>query len=237
MPRRPPPMAMLQAFVSAAKAGNFARASIELNLTASAISHQIGKLEEWWSVKLFDRHSRGVDLTAAGRSLHPIVETFFAELDGELQSLGGVPPAQLQIICTSSLCTNWLGPRLYHHDNEGAFPDVVLRSGEVTHESLGAMVFDVAVVIGNGVYPGYDAEFLMRDQVFPVCSPSLLCGRTEFEIDTLHNHPIIRRVDDKLCPGWADWCEFNASLSAHTRKVHAFLIQAQRSGLRRVGVE
>ena len=44
---------MLQAFVSAAKTGSFARAAAELNLTASAISHQIAGLEEWWGVQLF----------------------------------------------------------------------------------------------------------------------------------------------------------------------------------------
>jgi len=63
---------MLQAFVSAAQTGSFARAASELNLTASAISHQIAGLEEWWGVQLFERHSRGVKLTAAGQALLPV---------------------------------------------------------------------------------------------------------------------------------------------------------------------
>jgi LysR family transcriptional regulator, glycine cleavage system transcriptional activator len=68
MAQRPPPTPMLQAFVSAAKTGSFARAAAELNLTASAISHQIAGLEEWWGVQLFERHSRGVKLTVAGQA-------------------------------------------------------------------------------------------------------------------------------------------------------------------------
>lgn len=200
---------MLQAFVASAKAGNFARAAMDLNLTASAISHQIAKLEEWWNVKLFERHSRGVDLTAEGKTLHPLVATFFEELDSQLQSLGCLAPAELNVICTSSLCSNWLGPRLLHYDCEEAFPDVTLRSGEITSENLSAIDFDVAIVIGHGVYPGHNVNFLMRDQVFPICAPSLLDGRAEFGLDELHHHPIIRRTDDPLCPGWADWCDYN----------------------------
>ena len=53
MAQRPPPTPMLQAFVSAAQTGSFARAASQLNLTASAISHQIAGLEEWWGVQLF----------------------------------------------------------------------------------------------------------------------------------------------------------------------------------------
>lgn len=76
MAQRPPPTPMLQAFVSAAQAGSFARAASDLNLTASAISHQIAGLEEWWGVQLFERHSRGVKLTPAGQALLPVTDGF-----------------------------------------------------------------------------------------------------------------------------------------------------------------
>lgn len=76
MAQRPPPTPMLQAFVSAAQTGSFSRAASELNLTASAISHQIAGLEEWWGVQLFERHSRGVKLTAAGQALLPVTDGF-----------------------------------------------------------------------------------------------------------------------------------------------------------------
>ncbi|WP_252979204.1 LysR family transcriptional regulator [Pseudomonas cyclaminis] len=81
MGQRPPPTPMLQAFVSAAQTGSFARAASRLNLTASAISHQIAGLEEWWGVQLFERHSRGVNLTAAGHVLLPVADGFFKELE------------------------------------------------------------------------------------------------------------------------------------------------------------
>lgn len=199
---------MLQAFASAAKTGNFARAAADLNLTASAISHQIGKLEEWWGLKLFDRNSRGVTLTAAGARLFPVAETFFREMERELQALAVSARTPLRVACTSSLCAAWLGPRLLHGSNLDVLPEIVLQSAEVDRSNPTTDSFDVAVVIGDGAYPGYRVEFLMRDMVFPVCAPGLL-KQGEFDLDTLHLNTIIRRVEDPPCPGWQDWCDFH----------------------------
>ncbi|MFP2900874.1 LysR family transcriptional regulator [Corallococcus sp. 4LFB] len=59
----------LAAFESAARHQNFARAAEELHLTASAVSHHVRKLEDRLGVVLFQRHARGVALTAEGRQL------------------------------------------------------------------------------------------------------------------------------------------------------------------------
>src|SRR5690554_4324844 len=57
----------LVAFESAARHQNFAHAAEELHLTASAVSHHVRKLESRLGVALFQRHVRGVSLTAEGR--------------------------------------------------------------------------------------------------------------------------------------------------------------------------
>ena len=106
MAQRPPPTPMLQAFVSAAQTGSFARAASQLNLTASAISHQIAGLEEWWGVQLFERHSRGVKLTSAGQTLLPVTDGFFKALDGVLHSLNPQNPDR---------CTSHARPRSARH--------------------------------------------------------------------------------------------------------------------------
>ncbi|MGH8077899.1 MAG: LysR family transcriptional regulator, partial [Lysobacter sp.] len=56
----------LAAFESAARYQNFAHAAEELHLTASAVSHHVRKLESRLGVVLFQRHARGVSLTAEG---------------------------------------------------------------------------------------------------------------------------------------------------------------------------
>ena len=205
MALRPPPTPMLQAFVSAAQCGTFARAASELNLTASAISHQIAGLEEWWDVQLFERHSRGVKLTEAGQALLPVAAGFFRELDAVLHSLHPNKPQPLYLSCTSSLCSTWLIPRLHGSHTEASFNlDLELTSTD----NLGAHQYDVAVVMGYGDYPDHYVELLMRDAVFPVCSPDFLRLKGGIVLEDVARYPLIHRVDDQVCPGWESWFAF-----------------------------
>lgn len=193
---------MLQAFVCAAQTGNFARAAVELKLTASAVSHQISKLEEWWGVQLFKRHSRGVELTRDGRLLLPVAETFFDDLDRVLQNIDPDVSSPLQVLCTSSLCAAWLTPRIQNLN-------VTLKSADITRSNLSTHQFDLAIAIGDGHYPGQHVEFLMRDMVFPVCSPALIGEKKGISLADLQRYPMLHRADDHLCPSWEDWYAFH----------------------------
>ena len=209
MAQRPPPTPMLQAFVSAAKTGSFARAAAELNLTASAISHQIAGLEEWWCVQLFERHSRGVKLTVAGQALLPVTDGFFKGLEQVLHSLNPSKSQPLYLSCTSSLCSTWLIPRMHGSHTEASFNlDLVLTSADMHSANLGAHQFDVAIVMGYGEYPDHHAELLMRDAVFPVCSPQFLKAHGDIALADIPQYPLIHRVDDQVCPGWESWFAF-----------------------------
>ncbi|MBD8092456.1 LysR family transcriptional regulator [Pseudomonas fluorescens] len=209
MAQRPPPTPMLQAFVSAAQTGSFARAASELNLTASAISHQIAGLEEWWGVQLFERHSRGVKLTAAGQALLPVTDGFFKALDGVLHSLNPGKSQPLYLSCTSSLCSTWLIPRMHGSHTEASFNiDLVLTSADMSGASLEAPQYDVAVVMGYGDYPDHHVELLMRDAVFPVCSSEFLRLKGDIALEDVARYPLIHRVDDQVCPGWESWFAF-----------------------------
>ena len=209
MSQRPPPTPMLQAFVSAAKTGSFARAAIELNLTASAISHQIAGLEEWWGVPLFERHSRGVKLTAAGQVLLPVADGFFKELDAVLHSLNPSKSQPLYLSCTSSLCSTWLIPRMHGSHTQASFNiDLILTSADMNSANLGAHQFDVAIVMGYGDYPDHHAELLMRDAVFPVCAAEFQRVNGDISLTDVARYPLIHRVDDQVCPGWESWFSF-----------------------------
>lgn len=209
MARRPPPTPMLQAFISAAQTGSFARAASELNLTASAISHQIAGLEEWWGVQLFERHSRGVKLTAAGRALLPVVDGFFQELEAVLHSLNPSKPRPLYLSCTSSLCSTWLIPRMHGSHTEASFNlELVLTSADISRTNPEAHQFDVAIVMGDGDYPDHYAELLMHDAVFPVFSPGFQKVNGDIALADIARYPLIYRVDDHVCPSWENWFAF-----------------------------
>ena len=75
-----PPLKAIQSFEQVARFGNVARAAEQLNLTPSAVSHQIANLEALIGRPLFLRNARGVTLTPAG-------EQYLRDVTGVLQSL------------------------------------------------------------------------------------------------------------------------------------------------------
>ena len=62
-----PPLKAVLAFEVVARLGSISKASEELSLTPSAVSHQITNLESHVGRKLFERTARGVELTTAGQ--------------------------------------------------------------------------------------------------------------------------------------------------------------------------
>ena len=81
----------LEAFVAVAELGSFSRAAQRLNLTQTALSHRIRKIEDDLGTRLLVRTSREVSLTMAGQALLPQVrgklETL-AELYGTIRDTG-----------------------------------------------------------------------------------------------------------------------------------------------------
>jgi DNA-binding transcriptional LysR family regulator len=70
-----------EAFLSIAERGSFQRAAAHLNLSQTAISHRMRKLEEELGLKLFARTMREVTLTRAGIDFLPKAQGALAELE------------------------------------------------------------------------------------------------------------------------------------------------------------
>ncbi len=77
----------LQAFVSIAERGSFHAAASHLNLSQTALSHRIRKLEEGLGIQLLQRTTRQVSLTKAGTALLPKARRIFEELGTSLDEL------------------------------------------------------------------------------------------------------------------------------------------------------
>lgn len=71
----------MQHFLSVAKTGSFSAASADVRIAQSALSTQIAQIEDKLGVQLLLRHSRGVELTAAGRLFADRVEQILASVD------------------------------------------------------------------------------------------------------------------------------------------------------------
>ena len=79
----------LRTFSEIAEISNFTKASEKLNLTQSAVSHQIKALESELGVKLFVRAKRGVVLTEDGKTALKHARIILAQADEMMEVLAG----------------------------------------------------------------------------------------------------------------------------------------------------
>ena len=105
----------LKIFYAVAEAGSFTRATINLNLSQSAISRQIQSLEEDLKVQLFERHARGLTLTENGeyvfKTAHEVISKL-KDVEISLSDQKNKPTGKLTITTVRSFGTHWLTPRI-----------------------------------------------------------------------------------------------------------------------------
>ena len=105
----------LKIFYTVAEAGSFTNATINLNLSQSAISRQIQSLEEDLNVKLFERHARGLTLTENGeyvfKTAHEVISKL-KEVETTLGDKKSKPSGKLTVTTVVSFGTTWLTPRI-----------------------------------------------------------------------------------------------------------------------------
>ena len=105
----------LKIFHAVAVAGSVTSATINLNLSQSAISRQIQSLEDDLKVKLFERHARGLTLTENGEYLFKTAHEVIAKLKEVETTLGdkiNKPSGKLTVTTFVSFGTTWLTPRI-----------------------------------------------------------------------------------------------------------------------------
>jgi LysR family transcriptional regulator, glycine cleavage system transcriptional activator len=195
-------MQALRAFEATARTGSLTRAAESLNLTHGAISHQIKALEASLGVPLVERAGRGIRVTGAGARLATRVRAALAEItDAVREASARSNPRQLRVSVMPSFAARWLLPRLgrflaRHHDIE-----IDVRSSFALVDFL-ADDTDVAIRYGFGGWPDVEAEHILSDTFFPVCSPRLASGLPAQPRD-LARHTLLRS-DDEL---WKPWFE------------------------------
>lgn len=186
-----PPLASLLPFEAAARLLSFSRAAEELNLTQAAVSRQIRALEENLGIVLFQRRNRAVFLTDAGRefslslgqALHDVAST-----SDRLRGAAG--KNEVVLLCQPCEAFHWLMPRLSNFHRQ--FPQIELKM--VTWASPLTDFqgyFDVAMQSANRDHGLHPLLFTAADEVFPVCSPRYLQGRTAIGLDELASHTLL----------------------------------------------
>ncbi|MDE2208252.1 MAG: LysR family transcriptional regulator [Betaproteobacteria bacterium] len=207
--RRLPPLPALRAFEAAARLGSFAAAASELNVTPSAISHQVRSLEAWFERLLFVRGTRRVELTPDGRRLLSGLTQAFDLMHDSCAVLRS--PDQVRVLavhCAPSFASKWLGPRIGRFMQ--AYPATTLRLTSGPEPPDLRRNTGIQLGITYGAPPeraAVEVQALGLEPTVPMCSPRIA---STSEPITPQDVVRLRLIESKLNPvHWADWCRVN----------------------------
>jgi LysR family glycine cleavage system transcriptional activator len=220
--RKLPPLNALKAFEASARLGSYVLAAAELNVTPSAISQHIKKLEDFYGRQLFIRRNNQLLLTDIARTMLAASTQMMdglAELTDRL--LGGPVRSNLIVSVLPSVGVRWLNRRLPEFLD--AHPDVRLdlRLEEDPVDFFRNRI-DVRLCYGEHLYPEFVTVPFRRDRVTAMCRPSLLASH---HIDptapqSLGDDALIHvewRAGFSSYPVWSAWFA-NQGITRHPRR-------------------
>ena len=121
--------------------GGLGRAADRLNITQSALSHQIKGLEDQVGVELFVRRSKPLKLSSAGHRLLRLAERVLPEIDAAEEEFAGLKSGKagrLHIAIECHACFEWLFPVLEQFRKAWPEVDVDIRAG-LAFDALNAL--------------------------------------------------------------------------------------------------
>lgn len=164
-------------FEAAARHLNFTHAGAEFNVTQSAVSRTIARLEAHLGVRLFQRLNPGLALTEEGRRLHSAIVSGFQGVETVLEELRARDSREVAVTISISagFAMFWFLPRLDRFRAE--FPAIDLRFQLVHGEPVGPCAdVDLAIRFEPAADPNLLSWKLIDEIVVPVCSPAYLAA-------------------------------------------------------------
>ena len=208
---RLPSFDSLYVFAAVARHLSFTAAAAELHRTQSAVSHRVKALEQELGVMLFNRLTRKIELTSAGKALAHQLSRAIANIRGAISALNDVGEVQqLRVTMLPSFASRWLVPRLsrFYEQHPDILVQVIADSRMLDLRTEG---IDVAIRFGLGSYPGHVTTHLMPDRALPVCAPRLIAeyGRVA-TVDALLELPLLHdsaAEGDGSRSDWRSWLD------------------------------
>lgn len=197
----------LVVFEAAARCMSFTRAAGELGVSQAAVSRQIQALEAQLGRALFHRLHRALRLTPEGERLHAAVAMGLGHIAETVRGLRlAGAEARVTVSATVAFAAFWLMPRIGRF--YAAHPGVEVRLlASDTPVDPRVEAVDVALRYGLGRWPDLDAALLFDEEIFPVCGPAYLDGRTDLAgpADLLDRTLLHTEVIEPTWLGWPDW--------------------------------
>lgn len=197
-----PPIANLQAFEAVARRRSFALAAAELHLTASAISHQVSRLEAHLGIRLFERSAHGVRLSPAGEHYRLHVGAALNAIATATDDLKQGIRNSLYVHSAPSFASLWLMPRL--HRFAQAYPDISLNlSAAHTPSDFALGQSDIDIRYGIPQWGDLVVEPLFVESLVPLASPAFIKVHKLKRVEQLLEVPLIQ--SNVSIVQWSDW--------------------------------
>jgi DNA-binding transcriptional LysR family regulator len=167
----------IQAFVSVAELGGFHRAAKELSLTQTALTRRVQKLEDYLGLRLLDRTTRSVALTAVGREFLPKARAIVGEMNsavGELKEMARTSRGGFTLACMSTMSARMLPLLLRRYTD--LHPGNRIRLLDMTSNDVREAVLsreaEVGIAIHGEAHPELSERFLFDDALMFYCHES-----------------------------------------------------------------
>jgi DNA-binding transcriptional LysR family regulator len=197
-----PPTPNLLAFEAVARRRSFALAASELHLTASAISHQVARLESQLGVRLFERSAHGVRVSHAGQLYLDRVGGALAAITAATDDLRQGVGNSLYVHSAPSIASLWLMPRL--REFAEAHPEISLNlSAAHTHSDFALGQVDIDIRYGVPKWHDLVVEPLFEERILPLANPQFIRENRLRRMDQLLNVPLIQSNVNVV--QWSDW--------------------------------
>lgn len=190
-----PSIENLRCFLAAAEHLNFRRAAEQMALTPTAFGQRIQKLEELLDQRLFERTTRHVELTAAGRRLLGVARQTVqqARRCAEVVHKDEEAPAHFMVGTRFELGLSWIVPAL--QDLRDVHPnwhvDLYFGSGSDILDELRAGKVDCVITSAPVAERKWHAEFLHPEEYVFVAAPELV-EQTPFDkLSDAENHVLL----------------------------------------------
>ena len=182
---RLPPLTWLRAFEVTARHLSFTRAATELNLTQSAVSQHVRRLESFLGRDLFIRKTRTLELTEDGANYLPGLREAFDLIASSTRAFtGGDRGRNMTLQCNMAFSVFWLAPRMDRLYS--MYPWLVLNIvTPIWDPERHAANASVEIRFGRGEEMSEAAVRLADERFFPVCAPGYCSEAFDLQSATL----------------------------------------------------
>lgn len=172
--KRIPSTQALRALDSFTRHGSVWKAADELNLTRSAVSHQLRLLERDLGFQLLNRVGTRIELTEQGLGYALDVRKALNTIAGSaVRHANRGVSGSINVCCTPGFASSWLCGQISGFRE--AHPDVKLAiSTPMRLDDVSNPDVDVFISFGTGYWPDMQVELLVEVEFTPLCSPVLI---------------------------------------------------------------